>query len=81
VSPQSDIEMAKDVAVLKEQIKHLTDMMHELKRATEKQDHVLDSLIEMANKGKGSLWMLLAIGGFIGAVVSNISTIVTFFKH
>jgi hypothetical protein len=74
-------QMIADVATMKAEIKHLTDMLHDQKRVLDKQDRILEELVAMANKGKGSLWMLLAIGGFIGAVVSNISTIIGFFKH
>lgn len=80
-NPIMDGQMLAEIAVLKTQVKHLTDLLHDQKRTLEKQDLILAQLTEMANKGKGSLWMLLALGGFIGAVVSNVSTIVGFFKH
>lgn len=78
---QLDGQMLAEIAVLKTQVKHLTDLLHDQKRTLEKQDLILAQLTDLAARGKGSLWMLLAIGGFVGAIVSNISTVVGFFKH
>lgn len=78
---QLDGQMLAEIAVLKTQVKHLTDLLHDQKRTLEKQDAILAQLTDLAAKGKGSLWMLFALGGFIGAIVSNISTIVGMVKH
>lgn len=81
MSSEIDGHMLAEVAVLKTQVKHLTDMLHEQKRTLESQNEVLKELMAMANKGKGSLWMFMAMGGIIGAVISNIQFIASIFKH
>lgn len=73
-------QMTADVAAMKVEIKHLTDMLHDQKRVLEKQDKILEELVAMANKGKGSLWMFLLIGGIVGSLISNIKSVVEIFK-
>jgi prefoldin subunit 5 len=53
------------VARLEEQMKTITAMI-------EKQQESIDQLTALANQGKGSIWMFITLGGFVGAAVSNI---------
>lgn len=81
MSNEVPTQLSVDVAILKTEIKHLTDLIHEQKRVLSNQDQILQELVAMANKGKGSLWMFIVLGGIIGAVISNLKIIVSFFQH
>lgn len=78
---QIDVHMLAEVAVLKTQVKHLTDMLHDQKRILENQDKILSELMAMANRGKGSLYMFMALGGFLGALLSNLKALIGIFNH
>lgn len=54
----------------------LTSSVEELTRKTTKQDHVLEELVALANQGKGSVWILVTLGGLTGAILGNIKTII-----
>jgi len=53
----------------------LTSRVEDLTTKTERQDRVLEDLVAMANQGKGSMWILVTLGGVVGALMSNIKTI------
>lgn len=73
-------QLIADVATMKTEIKHLTDMLHEQKRSMRRQDEILEELVAMANKGKGSLWMFLLLGGIVGSLLSNLKGIIDIFR-
>ena len=53
----------------------LTRRVEDLTEKTSKQDRVLEDLVALANQGKGSMWILVTLGGVVGAVISNLKTI------
>lgn len=53
----------------------LTTRVGELAIKTDKQDRILEELVALANQGRGSMWILVALGGFVGAVLSNVKTL------
>lgn len=53
----------------------LTNSVEELTRKTTKQDHILEELVALANQGRGSMWLLVTLGGFTGAILGNLKTI------
>lgn len=53
----------------------LTRRVEDLTEKTSKQDRVLEDLVALANQGKGSMWILVTLGGVVGALMSNIKTI------
>ena len=53
----------------------LTNSVEELTRKTTKQDHILEELVALANQGRGSMWVLVTLGGFTGAILGNLKTI------
>lgn len=73
------VKMLTDVAVLQEKVNHLTDMLEKQNKVLERQDAVLENLVALANQGKGSLWMLITVGAFIGALVTNLKSVWAFF--
>ena len=66
-------ELKVNVAVLKTQVEHLTTAVETLTNA-------VVELTALANKGKGSLWMVLTIGGILGALLGNVKTLVGFLR-
>lgn len=57
----------------------LTTRVTELAIKTDKQDKILEDLVALANQGRGSMWILVALGGLVGAVVSNLKTLAALF--
>lgn len=64
------LQLLTAVAVLTEQVKTLS-------QKTERQDKILEELVALANQGRGSMWILVALGGFAGAVLGNLKAIAT----
>jgi hypothetical protein len=73
--------MLAEVAVLKEQVRHLTDLLEKQERVLHEQDKILKELVALAERGKGSLWMFITLGGLLGAVMSNFRGVIQFFTH
>lgn len=59
----------------------LTTRVEDLTNKTDKQDRILEELVALANQGRGSMWILVTLGGLVGAVMSNIKTLVTVFAR
>ena len=53
----------------------LTTKVEELTNKTDKQDRILEDLVALANQGKGSMWILVSLGGVVGAIIGNLKTI------
>ena len=53
----------------------LTTKVEELTTKTDKQDRILEDLVALANQGKGSMWILVTLGGAAGAILGNLKTI------
>jgi len=62
------VELLNQVAVLTSRVETLTNTVRE-------QDAEIKKLVAMAEQGKGSVWMLMAIGGVVGATLSNLKTL------
>jgi hypothetical protein len=69
---------SEDVQQLKIAVAQLTLQLQILTKQAEKQQTILEDLVAMANKGKGSIWMFMAMGGIIGAILSNAKAFVDF---
>ncbi len=54
---------------------NLTTKVEDLTAKTDKQDRILEDLVALANQGKGSMWILVTLGGAVGAILSNLKTI------
>lgn len=66
------IELLNNVAVLTAQVEQLNEIV-------KKQDDEIRKLVALAEQGKGSVWMLMAVGGFVGAALSNAKAIIAAF--
>lgn len=49
----------------------LTEQVKQLNETVQQQDQEIKKLISMAEQGKGSVWMLMAVGGVLGAIISH----------
>ena len=67
------ITLLADVAVMRAQLKKLTDEVAD-------QEAEIKKLVLLAERGKGSFWMLITAGGIVGALITNIRTITSFFE-
>lgn len=72
LTPDQIIALLSDVAVMKTELKNLTTQVSD-------QEAELRKLVLFAERGKGSFWMLLTIGGVVGAAITNFKAILSFF--
>ena len=72
--------MLAEIASLKTQVSFLTKMIEKQDLVLERQNIVLQELQAMANQGRGSLWMFLALGSIVGAIITNFHSFVNLFK-
>lgn len=78
MSTSDDIPVSKsELMGLHVAIGVLTRRVEELTEKTSRQDRVLEDLVALANQGKGSMWILVTLGGAVGAILSNLKTIAT----
>lgn len=76
MSTSDDIPVSKsELMGLHVAIGVLTRRVEDLTEKTSKQDSVLENLVALANQGKGSMWILVTLGGVVGALASNVKTI------
>ena len=76
MSDSDNVEVSKQELInLHVAIGVLTTRVSELAIKTDKQDRILEELVALANQGRGSMWILVALGGFVGAVLSNVKTL------
>jgi len=73
------VELKVTLARVLERLDNVTDKLTEQDKILEKQGQRIADLISLADQGKGSVWMLITAGGFIGAVISNAKPILQFF--
>ena len=75
------IELKVDMAKVLEQLKAVTKTLEAQDRMIEDQGKKIATLISLADQGRGSVWMLITVGGFIGAVISNAKGLLQFFAR
>jgi hypothetical protein len=63
------------VAVLEERLTSILFSFDEQKKLMQRQQETLDHLVALANQGKGSIWMFITLGGVVGALISNITSL------
>lgn len=80
--------MDMEVVELKVTLARVLERLDAMSRTLEDQDRILDQqgkkiemLVSLADQGKGSVWMLITVGGFIGAIITNAKAIVQFFAR
>lgn len=75
------IELKVDMAKVLEQLKAVTKTLEAQDRMIEDQGKKIATLISLADHGRGSVWMLITVGGFIGALITNVKTILQHFAR
>lgn len=73
------VEMQKTLAVVLERLAHMTRTLEYQDTMIAEQNRKVTALISMADRGKGSIWMLITLGGIIGALITNGKSILQFF--
>lgn len=76
---QEVVELKVTLARVLERLDAMNRTMSIQEEIIEKQGEQISKLVSLADQGRGSIWMLLTVGGFIGAVVSNAKAILSFF--
>lgn len=76
-----DMDTRIALAVLSNEVKHLAAVISTQQTTLERQGETLEELIALKNQGKGSLWILITLGGLIGAIISNLKAIIMFFAR
>ena len=78
--------MDADVVELKVTLARVLERLDAMSKKLEAQDATLEEqgtrisqLISLADQGRGSVWMLITVGGFIGVVITNAKAILQFF--
>lgn len=74
LTTQQIIDLLSDVAVMKNQLHKLTEQVAD-------QEAEVRKLVLFAERGKGSFWMLLTLGGFLGAAITNFKSILAIFER
>lgn len=71
--PQDQLlSLITTVATLAERVKTLADQV-------EKQEVEIKNLVALANRGKGSVWILMGVGGAAGALLANVKAFIPLF--
>lgn len=77
----SDIVQLKiDMGVLIERIRGIQVTLDNQDAIIKTQTDQIAQLVSLADQGRGSIWMLLAVGGVVGAIISNAKSILKFFS-
>lgn len=76
MTSSDDIPVSKSELIgLHVAVGNLATKIEELTIKTGRQDRILEDLVALANQWKGSMWILVTLGGVVGALMSNIKTI------
>ncbi|MGL4567452.1 MAG: hypothetical protein ACRCU6_02855 [Fusobacteriaceae bacterium] len=73
------VEMKVTLATVLERLASMSKPLEYQDGMIEEQNRKVTALISMADKGKGSVWMLITAAGFLGAVIANGKNIIQFF--
>ena len=76
---QEVVELKVTLARVLERLDAMNRTMSIQEEIIEKQGEQISKLVSLADQGRGSIWMLLTVGGFIGALISNAKAILSFF--
>lgn len=76
---QEVVELKVTLARVLERLDAMNRTMSTQEEIIEKQGEQIAKLVSLADQGRGSIWMLLTVGGFIGALISNTKAILSFF--
>jgi len=61
---------SREFGALEQQVKHLDEKVQRLEERVEAASEKLDTLLALANQGKGAWWAALTASAVIGSVIS-----------
>lgn len=73
--PEITLSASQLVSMI-QNIAELKTMVTALNKQVSDQGDEIQELKLLAERGRGSLWMLMTLGGLVGAFISNIKTII-----
>jgi hypothetical protein len=80
--------MDMEVIELKVTLARVLERLESMNRHLEAQDEIIKQqgdqisrLVSLADQGRGSIWVLITAGGFMGVVLSNAKAILQFFSR
>lgn len=73
------IELKITIARILERLEHMAKTLEEQDKLLATQGTQIAKLISLADQGRGSVWMLITVGGFVGMIISNAKNILKFF--
>lgn len=70
--------MDPELVKLQIAIATLTERVGTMAKIIESQGKIIEELVALANKGKGSAWVLIGLGSIAGAAITNLKSIFPF---
>lgn len=64
--------MDADLVELKIAFAVMADRVADLTKTVEKQGKFIEDLVTLSNKGRGAAWILIGMGGILGAILSKL---------
>lgn len=68
--------MDKDMAEMKIALAVMSDRVAALTKTVEAQGKYIEDLVTLSNKGKGAAWILIGMGGIVGALAAKLLPII-----
>lgn len=79
MASQFELDVLDSLAELKAKSAVLETKVTLLIERDASKQRAIEELVADKNKGKGALWMLVTIGGLVGALLSNLKTLISLF--
>lgn len=73
------VELKVTLARVLERLDTMRDLIESQDKIIQAQGEQIAKLVSLADQGRGGVWTLVALGGVIGALISNAKAIVQFF--
>jgi hypothetical protein len=64
--------MDSDITELKIAVAVMAGRIDELTKTVDRQGKYIEELLVLSNKGKGAAWILIGMGGIVGALLSKL---------
>jgi hypothetical protein len=75
------IELKVTLARVLERLESMNKLIENQDEVIKQQGEQISRLISLADQGRGSIWVLITVGGFMGVVLSNAKAILHFFSR
>lgn len=70
--------MDSDITELKIAVAVMAERIDELTKTVDRQGKYIEELLVLSNKGKGAAWILIGMGGIVGALLSKLLPLAPF---